>query len=417
METVDLAPLAAVLAPRSAEVVGALMKTLLGQIEELRGDEQVAERLRASVESNVSTLLYLFEQPTDVHLLNPPPGAVQWSLQLAQRDIALSLLWRAYHLCTWRYLLICIEELTKLSGSAAELGPKIAAASTLVYTYVDHVCELIGTTYELERQSWRSQRDAVRAERIADLLAGRVGDLHGTEAALGYRLRRRHLGLILWDSAPADGTESIRMQRLVSRWADAIHCPDRPLVVPRDRSTVWAWLPVTAETDTDFVRTLTTTLTAGGSETLRGAVGDVVFGAEGFARTHRQAGVAQSVALVAGSCAARVTPYGEVAGLSFLCENLDRAREWVQDTLGPLAIDDEPSARLRETVSAFLETGGSLNGAAERLGCHKNTVQYRIRRAEETLGRPVRERRVDLELALQASRWLGTAVLSAPATS
>jgi DNA-binding PucR family transcriptional regulator len=42
---------------------------------------------------------------------------------------------------------------------------------------------------------------------------------------------------------------------------------------------------------------------------------------------------------------------------------------------------------------------------------HKNTVQYRIRKAEESLGRPVGENRHDVELALQASRWLGWSVL------
>jgi hypothetical protein len=38
---------------------------------------------------------------------------------------------------------------------------------------------------------------------------------------------------------------------------------------------------------------------------------------------------------------------------------------------------------------------------------HKNTVQYRIRKAEESLGRPVGDDRHDVELALRASRWLG----------
>ena len=42
---------------------------------------------------------------------------------------------------------------------------------------------------------------------------------------------------------------------------------------------------------------------------------------------------------------------------------------------------------------------------------HKNTVQYRIRRAEESLGRPVGANRHDVELALLASHWLGPAVL------
>jgi DNA-binding PucR family transcriptional regulator len=45
---------------------------------------------------------------------------------------------------------------------------------------------------------------------------------------------------------------------------------------------------------------------------------------------------------------------------------------------------------------------------------HKNTVQYRIRKAQESLGRPVSESRHDVELALRASRWLGESVLRPP---
>jgi DNA-binding PucR family transcriptional regulator len=42
---------------------------------------------------------------------------------------------------------------------------------------------------------------------------------------------------------------------------------------------------------------------------------------------------------------------------------------------------------------------------------HKNTVQYRIRRAQESLGRPLGENPHDRELALRASHWLGSSVL------
>jgi DNA-binding PucR family transcriptional regulator len=42
---------------------------------------------------------------------------------------------------------------------------------------------------------------------------------------------------------------------------------------------------------------------------------------------------------------------------------------------------------------------------------HKNTVQYRIRKAQGSLGRPVGDNRHDVELALQASQWLGSSVL------
>jgi DNA-binding PucR family transcriptional regulator len=86
-------------------------------------------------------------------------------------------------------------------------------------------------------------------------------------------------------------------------------------------------------------------------------------------------------------------------------------RAWVLATLAGLAADDEQHARLRDTLLVFLHTGGSYKATAERLTLHKNTVQYRIRRAEESLGRPVGENQHDVELALRASQWLGSSVL------
>jgi DNA-binding PucR family transcriptional regulator len=45
---------------------------------------------------------------------------------------------------------------------------------------------------------------------------------------------------------------------------------------------------------------------------------------------------------------------------------------------------------------------------------HKNTVMYRVRKAEESLGRPVGDGRQDIELALHARHWLGSSVLQPP---
>jgi DNA-binding PucR family transcriptional regulator len=84
----------------------------------------------------------------------------------------------------------------------------------------------------------------------------------------------------------------------------------------------------------------------------------------------------------------------------------------VLSTLGSLAADDEQHARLRDTLLLFLHVGGSYKMTAERLMLHKNTVQYRIRKAEESLGRPVAERQQDVELALRAAQWLGPSVLA-----
>ncbi len=101
---------------------------------------------------------------------------------------------------------------------------------------------------------------------------------------------------------------------------------------------------------------------------VRFAFGDAAKGAAGFRLTRRQALAAQPVALAAGS----PTP-----GCARRC--------WV-----------------------FLQTGGSYKTTTEWLMMHKNTVQYRIRKAKESLGRPVGENRYEVELALWASHWLGS---------
>ena len=51
--------------------------------------------------------------------------------------------------------------------------------------------------------------------------------------------------------------------------------------------------------------------------------------------------------------------------------------------LGPLADDDDQHARLRDALRVFLQENGSYKATAERLILHKNSVQYRVRNAEE----------------------------------
>ena len=78
----------------------------------------------------------------------------------------------------------------------------------------------------------------------------------------------------------------------------------------------------------------------------------------------------------------------------------------------PLTMSTTPG---RDTLLVFLQNGGSYEATAEQLILHKNTVQYRVRKAEESLGRPVGDNRQDVELALQATHWLGSSVLRPPA--
>lgn len=42
---------------------------------------------------------------------------------------------------------------------------------------------------------------------------------------------------------------------------------------------------------------------------------------------------------------------------------------------------------------------------------HRNSVRYRVARAEQARGRPIRDDRFDVGFALRACRWLGAAVM------
>ena len=65
-------------------------------------------------------------------------------------------------------------------------------------------------------------------------------------------------------------------------------------------------------------------------------------------------------------------------------------------------------------MRAFLAAGGSYTAAAQELILHKNTVMYRIRRAEEVRGRPLADGRLEVEVALLVADLLGARVLLPP---
>jgi DNA-binding PucR family transcriptional regulator len=153
---------------------------------------------------------------------------------------------------------------------------------------------------------------------------------------------------------------------------------------------------------------------AGTEPGIRFAFGAAGAGVSGFRRTHQQALAAHAVALAAGSSGQRATSFTEVAPLALMSCSVELLRTWVHETLGQLADDDEQHARLRDTLRVFLQENGSFKATAERLILHKNSVQYRVRKAEEALGHPVGDNRLSVELALLASQWLGPTVLHHP---
>ena len=67
---------------------------------------------------------------------------------------------------------------------------------------------------------------------------------------------------------------------------------------------------------------------------------------------------------------------------------------------GLAAADDDLTTRLTATLRTYLDEHSSRSRTAKRLGIHENTVSYRIKQAEEILGRSVDQRTLELRVAL-----------------
>jgi DNA-binding PucR family transcriptional regulator len=279
---------------------------------------------------------------------------------------------------------------------------------TETFAYIDRIVGQIIASYQQERDQWLLARAAGHAARVRTLLDEDARDVDLAESSLGYRLRRKHLGVVAWVHGELGGARGLQeLERTTSAAARRLEARGRPLFVPRDEATAWIWFPLAS--DTEISREMLELAFDDGTDSIRVALGEPANGLDGFRQTHDEALRTYALALMA-SPGQRVTTFAEVGALALMCTDKEATRRWVNATLGELVMDDEPHARMRDTLLMYLSTG-SYTVTAERMVLHKNTAQYRVGKAEEALGAPLGERRADVELALRACHYLGRAML------
>jgi DNA-binding PucR family transcriptional regulator len=401
---------------RAPDVIGSIQRYLAAEVVELRGDPALLELLGASVAGNVETVFDALRYHISIERVEPPTAALEYARRVAQHGIPVNALVRAYRLGQQQVLAHVLEEIRR-----AGLEPEAAlntyeAISIVAFRYIDWISQQVTDAYETERERWVENRNSVRALRVRELLDSAAGsvDIDAAIAAIRYPLRRTHLAMILWTSADdAPGRELLRLERFVRDLADSMTLRDGALFVAADQVSGWGWLPLGTAATADPVEHIRR-FAADSVDPPHLAVGTAQSGLEGFRRSHRQAQKARRVA-VAGAQNRRVTAAGDpgVAAAALLTEDLVETREWVCETLGPLASDTANDARLRETMRVFFGEGSSYKGAAERLNLHHNSVKYRVDRAVERRGRRIGDDRIDVEIALLVCHHLGSAVLMA----
>jgi DNA-binding PucR family transcriptional regulator len=235
-------------------------------------------------------------------------------------------------------------------------------------------------------------------------------------AETGYRLDQNHVALIVWGREETTGGDGHRaLEQFIRRIASRCAHGGPPLIIAVDSTTAWAWIPMRRpeRLDMEVVRELTTS--AGGC---RVAIGLPSNGISGFRRSHEQAQATRQMMLVSPTTTPRAVSFGDegVAIVSLLATNLDATAVWVGEVLGPLARDDESASVLRETLRVFFATSENYARTAELLNVHRNTVKYRINKVFGEKRHRDATDRMDIALALQVCRFLGTKVLRPPGT-
>ncbi|TNC21936.1 ABC transporter substrate-binding protein [Amycolatopsis alkalitolerans] len=375
-------------------------------------DESVVSLLSASLFQNIDTALRIFQHGIDPTRVEAPAAAMQYARRLAQRGTPVVDLIRAYYLAQTAILNYALTEAAKQIRDPDMLGGMMSKALTGTFAFIDRVTQQVVSAYQEERDRWLLNRNALRAARVRELLEGDGLEIDTIESALGYRLRGTHLAMIVWHAVePAQGNALGSLQVVTTALGEGLPTTGQPLLVPADERCAWVWFPLEKAVlpeDEEVGRILATA-----EPTVRLVLGDPADGIDGFRRSHRQAGRVHALSTAAGDQCERALTFRDVGAIALMTSDLPATRSWVSDILGALATDDEQHERLRETLLVFLATGGSYTAAAAKLTMHKNSVQYRVRKAEETLGRAVTDNRLDVELALKVCQRLGPAVLIA----
>lgn len=381
--SVDVAALGERIGLRAVEVVAELHNPQDREIEQLT----VAAAL-----SNVQAVLRGFENGESPSAARAPEPTLDWATTLAQRGISVAAIPRCYVIG----LGICDAALRE-AVDALQAPEKVKwqlanTASQYLFGYCEKVSGDLVDHYQRERELWARGADSVRAELVVAIVSGRPVDLRATSAALGYDLDRHHAAIIVWSDPRAHDKPPLQaLKRAAAAIAHEMKGIEL-LVVPAGSSAVWAWTSGP---------NLTGSVSISVDAPLLAAVGDPGQGVDGFVLSHRQAGDGRLVTGMFPTPPGTVVCYPEIALHSLLTRDLSRARQYVHHELGELSSDSERSRRLRSTLIAFFEEGMSWGRTAERLGIHQNTVIYRVNQAKDLLGRPLTERRLELEVALR----------------
>lgn len=394
-----LRPAAAELMERAVELAEAVNIYTSERLPELLASPQALEVNRASTEASIrdfAEVLHAGADPAEATRLGA--ATLAYAQDGAQQGISLTTLMRSYrlgHAAT-------AEHVSAILSSRAQNASDFRIANELcsawMFAYVDAALCLVEEAYTVERDRWIRSAAASQAETIDAILAGQPLDADVATRRLRHEVGRVHVAAIAWLDSHEEGRNTQGLLEAAIRDVAAMVGNQKPLIQPLGILSAAAWVSSHSDVPSKVLDELRfRTAPAPG---VRVAIGEPARGLAGFRTSHREALEAQRVAVMAGRPAGSVTRYHNVSLRAIASVDFEQARAFVRRELGALASADETTRRLATTLRAYLDENCSRGRTAKRLHIHENTVAYRIRQAEEILGRPLEKRTLELRTAL-----------------
>lgn len=367
-------------------------------------DEDLSGGTLQSVRAILVRIAGALGEGIDPAPVEPPAEALAYLRSYVRRGLGFEVLQRAYRTAHARLSREIIMRLRPEIASAEELASTAGFVSDWLFAWFDALEHVLARHYTREREQWMRGTLAMSAAEVRAILEGQAVDVQAASGRLRYELNRRHVAFVVWATAPgrAEDHEGVffrAMEEVADDIARTLGAIDLLAIPLGPYLACWAGFRRPPSLDV-LPRQIATAAASG----LNVAIGHPGQGLEGFRRSHEEAVRSRSVVQIVRAPAGYCATYSEVALDALMTRDRDEAERFVRAELGPLAAADARSARLRETLEAFLEANCSFRHAAQQLNVHENTVGYRVRRCEELLGHRVRQRQLELRAALRLAR-------------
>jgi DNA-binding PucR family transcriptional regulator len=374
-----------------------MTEEIVETVPEHGGGAAQVDLLRRAVEASVLLALQGLLEDMPPSGGQPDAAAIEGADELARRRVPLDLVLRGVRIGHAHLHRVLIEVIDRQPATIrTSEGHRV---SELLFAYADAHASRLAEEYLSERARLRVDEEATRRQVIDGLLADRPIDSEEASHALGYPVHHCHRAFVLWRTGPPPGATGFH--RFCDELAKASGA-DSFLVLPGDSGELWAWAGWANRPPDTLVTDLRARLTP--PDGVGVAIGPAAQGAAGMRQSLRWALDCRRIAAILRP--GWLCDYSDVAALSLVTSDLERARWYAQERLGALLAPGDRAQVLRETLHVYLTCGQNRREASRRLYISRNAINYRLQRTEEILGHPLAQEPMGLWLALEIARLL-----------